>query len=134
MHALAPWFQSLETESQLNNLQASTASLHQEYGEFRLPEITNQRKALGIDDMLVPATPNQKRGKSMIRRPGQSGSVVKKGRMWHGRYYADVPGQEERKRMSVPLGSIDSMTKSEAKRKLRSLLEEKGINSEAHFV
>jgi hypothetical protein len=79
MHALAPWFQSLEAESQLNNLQASTASLHQEYGELRLPEITNQRKALGIDDMLVPATPNQKRGKTAtwsIRQCGEEGAHV----------------------------------------------------------
>jgi integrase len=36
--------------------------------------------------------------------------------------------------MSVPLGSIESMTKPEAKRKLRALLEGMGINSEAHLI
>ena len=54
--------------------------------------------------------------------------------MWHGRYYEDVPNQEERKRVSVPLGSIDSMTKSEAKRKLRTTLEELGVNTEDHLT
>lgn len=85
-------------------------------------------------DTVAPATPNRKRGKSMTRRSGQCGTVMRKGRMWHGRYYADVSGQEERKRMSVPLGPIHSMTKPEAKRKLRSLLQDMGINSEAHLV
>jgi integrase len=36
--------------------------------------------------------------------------------------------------MSVPLGPIDQMTKPEAKRKLRTLLEQMGINSEAHLI
>lgn len=36
--------------------------------------------------------------------------------------------------MSVPLRPIGSMTKPEAKRRLRALLEEKGINSEAHLI
>lgn len=83
---------------------------------------------------IVAATPDRKRGKSMTRRPGQCGTVVRKGRRWHGRYYADVPGQQERKHMSVPLGLIDTMTKPEAKRRLRALLEGMGINSEAHLI
>ena len=70
----------------------------------------------------------------MARRPGQSGTVVRKGRMWHGRYYADVPDQEARKRMSLSLGRVKSMKKTEAKRKLRKFLEEMGINSEAHLL
>jgi hypothetical protein len=27
----------------------------------------------------------------MVFRSGQSGYVVRKGQMWHGRYYIDVP-------------------------------------------
>src|ERR1700694_768432 len=80
------------------------------------------------------ATPNRKRGKRMSRRSGQQGTVVKKGNMWHGRYYVDVVGQDERKRVSLPIGSVDAMTKSEAKRRLRATLEENGINTEAHFI
>ncbi len=70
----------------------------------------------------------------MTRRSGQNGNVVKKGNVWHGRYYVDVVGQDKRKRMSLPLGSTDSMTKPEAKRKLRTVLEEKGVNTEAYFI
>jgi integrase len=54
--------------------------------------------------------------------------------MWHGRYWVDVPGQEEPKRLSVPLGPTHSMSKSEAKRKLRAALEHIGVNSEASFI
>ncbi len=69
----------------------------------------------------------------MSFRPGQSGAVVRKGRRWVGRFYEDVPGSTERKRTSVTLGSALAMTKSEAKRKLRSLLEEIGINDDKHL-
>lgn len=69
----------------------------------------------------------------MARRSGQAGSVVVKGDLWHGRFYCDVPGQEQRVRKSIPIGPRKEMTKPEAKRKLRSLLEEMGINTEAHL-
>ena len=68
----------------------------------------------------------------MSRRYGQSGYVVKKGNMWHGRYYVDL--QNKRKRVSVPLGPVDQLTKPEAKRKLRELLEQSGVNTEAHLL
>jgi integrase len=82
---------------------------------------------------ITAAVPNRKRGKSMSRRFGQSGSVVKKSKMWHGRYYVDVAGQEQRKRMSVPLGPVSDMTKSEARRKLMDMLHELGVNTAAHL-
>jgi integrase len=52
--------------------------------------------------------------------------------MWHGRYYVDL--QDRRKRVSVPLGPIEQFTKPEAKRKLRDLLEQSGVNTEAHLL
>jgi len=70
----------------------------------------------------------------MARRSGQSGVVVKKGQMWHGRYYEDVPGQIERVRRSVPIGLVSEMTKPEAKRKLRTMLEQQGLNSAETFI
>lgn len=69
----------------------------------------------------------------MSFRPGQSGTVVRKGTVWHGRFYVDVPGQEKRRKASVPLGSIRSMTKTQAKRKLRSMLEQMGLNDDCHL-
>jgi len=52
--------------------------------------------------------------------------------MWHGRYYVDL--QDKRKRVSVPLGPVEQLTKPEAKRKLRDLLEKSGVNTEAHLL
>ena len=84
-------------------------------------------------DILTIATPNRKRKKSMSFRSGQSGTVVRKGQMWHGRYYVDVSGQENRRRASVPLGSVLTIKKPEAKRKLRAILQEMGLNDDTHL-
>lgn len=72
----------------------------------------------------------------MSNRSGQRGSVIQKGNTWHGRYMEDVAGQDKRVRRSVPLGPAtgsDKLTKAEARRKLQDLLQEKGINTEAHL-
>jgi integrase len=53
--------------------------------------------------------------------------------MWHGRYYVDLPGKDERRRVSVPLGSVSTMKKPEARRKLRAMLEEMGLNDDTHL-
>jgi integrase len=68
----------------------------------------------------------------MNRRYGQSGCVVKRGNNWHGRFYVDL--QDRRKRTSVPLGKIGELTKPEAKRKLRDLIGQLGVNTEAHLL
>lgn len=71
----------------------------------------------------------------MARRSGQSGSVALAGDTSYGRFRVDVPGQEGRVRKAVPLGSKrDGMTKPMARMKLRQLLDEKGVNSEAVFT
>ena len=84
-------------------------------------------------DILNAATPNRKRKRSMSFRSGQSGTVVRKGKMWHGRYYVDVPGEETRRKASVPLGSVQRMKKNQAKRRLRAILEEMGLNEDTHL-
>jgi len=95
------------------------------------PEIAGIGAFAGV--ILPSATPNRKRGKSMSFRSGQSGTVVRKGKMWHGRYYVDVPGQAKRRKVSVPLGSTLEMKKNEAKRKLRALLDKMGLNEDSHL-
>ena len=95
--------------------------------------IFSPAEPLSAPATLPPATPNRKRKKSMSFRSGQSGTVVKKGQMWHGRYYVDVPGEEHRRKVSVPLGSALEMRKPEAKRKLRAMLQEMGLNDDAHL-
>ena len=96
-------------------------------------EIVAGKSTLGGPARITATTPNRKR-KSMSTRSGQSGTVVLKGQMWHGRYYADVAGQGERRRASVPIGPVKELTKTEAKRKLRTMLEQMGLNSDDHLV
>jgi integrase len=69
----------------------------------------------------------------MARRSGQVGSVVVRGDMYRGRYWADVPGQNKRVRKSILIGLRKELTKPEAKRKLRGVLEAMGINTEAYL-
>lgn len=69
----------------------------------------------------------------MALRSGRAGTVVAKGRWWTGRYYEDVPGQLARRRKSTAIGLKSEMKKPEARRKLRAILEEMGINTAAHL-
>jgi integrase len=96
-------------------------------------EIVAGKSALNEPAKITATTPNRKR-KSMSTRSGQSGTVVLKGQMWHGRYYADAHGQSERRRASAPIGPVKELTKTEAKRKLRTMLEQMGLNADDHLV
>ena len=71
--------------------------------------------------------------RSMSRRGGQSGTVVRKGNWWHGRYYIDVAGSTKRARKSVAIGHCDKMTKPEARRKLAVMLNELGVNDNSYL-
>jgi integrase len=87
---------------------------------------------------LVPVALDQRRKgrKSMSRRSAQKGCIVPKGRMWHVRFYVDVPGKEKRERRSEPVGprkGMDKLTKSEAERKGAELIHSLGVNTEEHL-
>lgn len=72
----------------------------------------------------------------MSRRSGQKGQVVKKGRVWHVRFYVDLPGQEARQRKSVPVGPCvgpNKLTKTEAQRKGAEVINSLGVNTEEHL-
>jgi integrase len=72
----------------------------------------------------------------MSRRSGQSGSVVKKGSMWHVRFYVDLPEHEKRQRKSVPIGPCigkNKLTKPEAVRKGRELVASLKVNTAEHL-
>src|ERR1700733_3838316 len=69
----------------------------------------------------------------MSRRGGQSGTVVKKGNWWHGRYYIDVAGSTKRARKSVAIGHCDEMTKPDARRKLAVMLNDLGVNKNSYL-
>ena len=59
--------------------------------------------------------------------------MVRKGQMWHGRYYVDVLGTDQRRKASVPIGSVLTMNKTKAKRELRTILEKMGLNEDSHL-
>jgi integrase len=72
----------------------------------------------------------------MRRRSGQSGQIVRKGNMWHVRFYVDLPGQQKRSRKSVPVGPAigkERLTKSEARRKAGEILRSAGVNTAEHL-
>jgi hypothetical protein len=86
---------------------------------------------------VAPTTPARRRGPSLSRRTGQSGTVVQHSKTWdqtapaYGKYWEDLPGSSERKRRTVSLGVC--RTKSIARQRLREFLEQKGINSKEAF-
>jgi integrase len=72
----------------------------------------------------------------MSRRSGQKGQVVKKGRQWHVRFYADIPGKQQRERRSVSIGpcvGINKLTKPEAVRKGAEVVASLGVNTVEHL-
>src|SRR5208337_3119851 len=92
----------------------------------------------GAPSYSAVATPaRRKRGPSLSRRTGQSGTVFQHSRTWdptapcYGKFWADMPGSPERRRRTVSLGVC--RTKSLARQRLREYLEREGINSEQSF-
>ena len=94
-----------------------------------------KREQLVSGDIILPATPirQQRKGRSMSKRSGQSGSVRLVGSKWYGRYWRDVPGKEKRGHPHVILGEKSSMTKPEARRKLMDIIEAEGVNKPQHL-
>jgi integrase len=86
---------------------------------------------------LPPATAEQRRrGKSMSRRSGQVGTIVKEGGWYRVRFRIDVPGQHERKQLSVklcPTSGPELMTKSGRQRRKVEILNSFGANSVEQF-
>jgi len=87
---------------------------------------------------IVSTTPKRRRkGPCMSRRRGQTGYVWQKNqtgdKTWdatasaYGQIWIDVPGKEKRQRKFYQLG--ECRTKSEAKRRLKEMIEKDGINS-----
>ena len=70
----------------------------------------------------------------MSRRTGQNGSVSVRNGAYRGRWLEDVPGSVERVKRSVVLGFVREMTRSEARRKLRGIIEASGINSPRYLI
>ena len=87
-------------------------------------------------NVLAVAPDQRRKGKVMSRRSGQKGQVVRKGAMWHIRFYVDVPGKEKRQRKSLPVGPAvgkEKLTKPEAARKGAELIAQMGVNTTEHL-
>lgn len=72
----------------------------------------------------------------MRRRSGQSGTIIRKGRTWHVRFYVDVLGSEKRERRSEPVGPAtgkEKLTKPEAARKGAEIVASSGANTPKHL-
>ena len=69
----------------------------------------------------------------MSKRSGQAGQVFLRNGRWVGRFYVDVQGQTQRVRKAVVLGMKNEVTKPQAKRKLKNMLSEEGVNTPEHL-
>lgn len=86
-------------------------------------------------DILTHAQPKQRRKgrKSMSRRSGQSGTLVKQTGWWRVRFRLDQPG-DERKHMSVKVAPVSmGLTKPELERRANEIVQNAGANSEERF-
>ena len=72
----------------------------------------------------------------MARRSGQVGYEERKGNWYHVRFRKDVPGQEKRAYLSVPICPISgpgALTKPERLRKRKEIIVASGADTEDHF-
>ena len=85
------------------------------------------------DAKVSPATPIRQKRKRCMSKRCQIGSLRLVGKMWYGRYWRDVPGQDKREHPLVVLGCKSEMTKPEAKRKLMDIIAKEGVNTPEHL-
>jgi integrase len=72
--------------------------------------------------------------KSMSRRSGQTGNLVKQGCWWRVRFRLDQPGNDTRKQMSVRVAPVSmKLSRPELERRARDIVEKSGANSEERF-
>src|ERR1700693_1222008 len=85
------------------------------------------------NDTIPKATAEQRRrGKSMSRRSGQVGTIVKEGGWYRVRFRIDVPGQYERVQKSIkicPVSGPGLLTKPERERRKVEIVNSFGTNS-----
>jgi integrase len=86
--------------------------------------------------ILADAQPKRRREgrKSMSRRSGQSGNLVKQSGWWRVRFRLDQPGTERRKQMSLKIAPVGMrLSRSELERRAKEIVHNAGANSEERF-
>jgi integrase len=97
---------------------------------------TNSLMDAASGEILPTAKPDRKARRIMSRRPGQNGSIERRGNTYNARFWLDVPGVEKRvyKRVRIcPVEGPGSLNSFERRRRLREIVLEFGANSEATF-
>jgi integrase len=92
-----------------------------------------QEAGFGFERARITAETSfqQKRGRSMLRRRGQSGSVVLRNDKYYGRFWEDEP--DKRVRRWVFLGTTEELSKTAARRKLVLMLSTSGIHESEYL-
>jgi integrase len=125
-------------------LPGPNALLDSEYPLVAAPDISPtaasvftvlQFPLINITVPTAKAQPGQREArKSMSRRSGQLGNLVKLGRWWRVRFRLDQPGTSKRKQMSLRVAPISSkLSRSELERRAKEIVDEAGGNSEERF-
>jgi integrase len=84
----------------------------------------------------VKAQPKRRREgrKSMKRRSGQSGTLVRQSGWWRVRFRLDQPGIDKRKQMSLKVAPVSMrLSRPELDRRARKIVQDAGANSEERF-
>jgi integrase len=103
-----------------------------------IAELNQRYPPQGAAQLAVadPKPGNERRGKSMSRRTGQSGHIEPSGKWWVVRWWMDVPGQDKRahKRERIcPISGPGTLSKSARERRARDIIVASGADTEAHF-
>src|SRR3984885_13866676 len=86
--------------------------------------------------IIAEAQPKRRREgrKSMSRRSGQSGNLVKQSGWWRVRFRLDQSGTEKRKQMSLPIAMVGMRPYRPAQeRPSKARVDNAGANSEERF-
>jgi hypothetical protein len=84
------------------------------------------------DNKVATATPDKRRGKSMSRRSGQSGSIEVSGKWYVVRFWKDLMGQEKRVHACeriCPINGSGKLNQSERKRRAKEIIAESGADT-----
>jgi hypothetical protein len=88
------------------------------------------------DGSVAPAVLERRGRKSMSRRSGQSGTIVKQGKWFRVRFRLDIRGQYDRKQMNekiCPTSGPGKLTNPQIERRAQEIIASFGANSEQHF-
>ena len=100
------------------------------------PGTSSSPSSDGVVESVTATAEQRRRGKSMSRRSGQVGTIVKEGGWYRVRFRLDIPGQYQRVQKSIkicPVFGPGLLTKSERERRKVEIVNSFGANSVERF-